>query len=86
MFSLQILQEMSMLSMMVMSYHTYVVVCSKCCTVFVFFVKKKIGSRKMAGRGGQETCDKKTDWWLQEGKKGKGKELTRLPKPRRMDE
>lgn len=40
----------------------------------------------MAGRGGQETCDKKTDWWLQEGKKGKGKELTRLPKPRRMDE
>lgn len=61
-----------MLNMMVMSYHTYVVVCSKCCTVFVFFVKKKFGSRKMAGRGGQETCDKKTDWWLQEGKKGKG--------------
>lgn len=41
MFSLQILQEMSMLNMMVMSYHTYVVVCSKCCTVFVFFVKKE---------------------------------------------
>lgn len=31
-----------MLNMMVMSYRMYVVVCSKCCTVFVFFVKKNL--------------------------------------------
>ena len=70
-----------MLNMMVVQLHV-------CCTVFVFFVKKnlacmlysfcifckkKFGSGAMAGRGGQETCDKKTDWLLQDGKKGKGK-------------